>query len=57
MCSYFTHFVHEGGGGGRPCAPVRYYKECATAALPGDPKTAPPSYRFFIGMVERLRNV
>ena len=25
--------------------------------LPGDPKTAPPSYRYFIGMVERLHNV
>jgi alkanesulfonate monooxygenase SsuD/methylene tetrahydromethanopterin reductase-like flavin-dependent oxidoreductase (luciferase family) len=25
--------------------------------LPGDPETAPPSYRYFIGMVERLRNV
>ena len=27
------------------------------AAFPGDPKTAPPSYRYFIAMVERLRNV
>jgi hypothetical protein len=27
------------------------------AAFPGDPQTAPPSYRYFIGMVERLRNV
>jgi hypothetical protein len=36
---------------------IRYYKECVIAAFPGDPKTAPPSYRYFIGMVERLRNV
>ena len=36
---------------------IRYYQECAIPALPGDPKTAPPSYRYFIGMVERLRNV
>ena len=27
------------------------------AAFPGDPKTASPSYRYFIGMVERLRKV
>jgi len=26
-------------------------------AFPGDPKTAPPSYFYFIDMVERLRNV
>ena len=26
-------------------------------ALPGDPKTAPPSYRYFIDMVERLQKV
>jgi hypothetical protein len=27
------------------------------AAFPGDPNTAPPSYRYFIAMVDRLRNV
>jgi hypothetical protein len=26
-------------------------------ALPGDPKTAPPSYRYFVDMVERLNKV
>jgi hypothetical protein len=26
-------------------------------ALPGDPKTAPPSYRYFIDMVARLHTV
>jgi len=26
-------------------------------AFPGDPKTAPPSYRYFIDMVDRLRKV
>ena len=26
-------------------------------ALPGDPKTAPPSYRYFVDMVERLHKV
>ena len=27
------------------------------ASFPGDPKTAPPSYRYFIDIVERLKNV
>ena len=26
-------------------------------AFPGDPLTAPPSYRYYIAMVDRLRNV
>jgi hypothetical protein len=26
-------------------------------ALPGDPKTAPPSYRYFVDMVDRLSKV
>ena len=26
-------------------------------ALPGDPNTAPPSYRYFVDMVERLQKV
>ena len=36
---------------------IRYYKECVIPALPGDPKTAPPSYRYFVDMVERLGKV
>ncbi len=36
---------------------IRYYRECVIPAFPGDPATAPPSYRYFIDMVERLRNV
>jgi alkanesulfonate monooxygenase SsuD/methylene tetrahydromethanopterin reductase-like flavin-dependent oxidoreductase (luciferase family) len=58
MCSYFIHFAdtpHEEEAA--RARQIRYYRECALAALPGDPKTAPPSYRYFVGMVERLRNV
>ena len=33
---------------------IRYFKECALAALPGDPRTAPPSHGYFVDMVERL---
>src|SRR4029077_3940540 len=58
MCSYFLHFAdtpaEEAAARARQ---IRYYKECVIAAFPGDPETAPPSYRYFIGMVERLRNV
>ena len=58
MCSYFIHFANtkeeEEAARARQ---IRYYKECVIAAFPSDPKTAPPSYRYFIGMVERLRNV
>lgn len=58
MCSYFTHFadnaVQERAQRERQ---VRYYRECVIPAFPSDPKTAPPSYRYFIEMVERLQNV
>ena len=58
MCSYFTHFAdtkaEEQAARARQ---IRYYKECVIAAFPGDPSTAPPSYRYFIRMVERLRYV
>jgi alkanesulfonate monooxygenase SsuD/methylene tetrahydromethanopterin reductase-like flavin-dependent oxidoreductase (luciferase family) len=58
MCSYFIHFadtkVEDEAARARQ---IRYYRECVIAAFPGDPRTAPPSYRYFVGMVERLRNV
>jgi alkanesulfonate monooxygenase SsuD/methylene tetrahydromethanopterin reductase-like flavin-dependent oxidoreductase (luciferase family) len=58
MCSYFTHFAdNKEQEAAAPARQIRYYKECVIAAFPGDPKTAPPSYRYFIDMVERLRNV
>ncbi|MEA2985770.1 MAG: hypothetical protein QOD94_2024, partial [Alphaproteobacteria bacterium] len=36
---------------------VRNNPDCVIPALPGDPKTAPPSYRYFIDMVDRLHKV
>jgi len=58
MCSYFIHFAdtkaEEQAARARQ---IRYHKECVIAAFPGDPKTAPPSYRYFIAMVEQRRNV
>ncbi len=58
MCSYFIHFADDKAEEDAARArQIRYYKECVIPAFPGDPKTAPPSYRYFIGMVERLQQV
>ncbi len=58
MCSYFIHFAdnkpQEDAARARQ---LRYYKECVIPALPGDPKTVPPSYRYFVDMVARLQKV
>lgn len=58
MCSYFLHFadddVQQQAARARQ---VRYYRECVIPAFPGDPATAPPSYRYFVDMVDRLRTV
>ena len=58
MCSYFTHFADtkaQEDASARP--PDALLRECVIPALPGDPKTAPPSYRYFVDMVERLHKV
>lgn len=58
MCSYFTHFADNAQQErAQRERQVRYYRECVIPALPGDPKTAPPSYRYFIDMVDRLGKV
>ncbi len=58
MCSYFTHFAdNKAQEDAVRARQIRYYKECVIPALPGDPKTAPPSYRYFVDMVERLHKV
>jgi alkanesulfonate monooxygenase SsuD/methylene tetrahydromethanopterin reductase-like flavin-dependent oxidoreductase (luciferase family) len=58
MCSYFLHFAdtpaEEAAARARQ---VRYYRECAIAAFPGDLATAPPSYRYFVDIVDRLHKV
>ena len=55
MCSYFIHFADTMAEDEAARArQIRYFKECALAALPGDPRTAPPSYGYFVDMVERL---
>jgi alkanesulfonate monooxygenase SsuD/methylene tetrahydromethanopterin reductase-like flavin-dependent oxidoreductase (luciferase family) len=58
MCSYFAHFADDPAAERAARArQIRYFQECVIAAFPGDPKTAPRSYRYFVGMVERLRRL
>jgi alkanesulfonate monooxygenase SsuD/methylene tetrahydromethanopterin reductase-like flavin-dependent oxidoreductase (luciferase family) len=58
MCSYFLHFADDPAAEEAARArQIRYYKECVIAAFPGDPATAPPSYRYFIDIVDRLQKV
>jgi alkanesulfonate monooxygenase SsuD/methylene tetrahydromethanopterin reductase-like flavin-dependent oxidoreductase (luciferase family) len=58
MCSYFLHFADTPAAQDAARArQIRYYKECVIPAFPGDPKTAPPSYRYFIEIVDRLTKV
>ena len=58
ICSYFIHFADDAQSEAAARArQIRYFRECVIPAFPGDPATAPPSYRYFIGLVERLRNL
>ena len=58
MCSYFTHFADtKEQENAQRARQIRYYRECAIPALPSDPKTTPPSYRYFVDMVDRLLKV
>jgi alkanesulfonate monooxygenase SsuD/methylene tetrahydromethanopterin reductase-like flavin-dependent oxidoreductase (luciferase family) len=58
ICSYFTHFADtpEQEQAAR-IRQMRYFQECVLDALPGDPATAPPTYKYFVSMVERLKNM
>ena len=58
MCSYFTHFYdNKAQEDAARARQIRYYKECVIPAVPGDPATAPPSYRYFVDMVAKLHTV
>jgi len=47
MCSYFIHFADTPAEDEAARArQIRYFKECALVALPGDPRTTPPSYGY-----------
>jgi alkanesulfonate monooxygenase SsuD/methylene tetrahydromethanopterin reductase-like flavin-dependent oxidoreductase (luciferase family) len=58
MCSYFLHFADEPAAEQAARArQLRYFQECVLDALPSDPATAPPTYKYFVSMVERLKNM
>ena len=52
-------FRRQAGAGGRRSARGRSAttRNASSRRFPGDPKTAPPSYRYFVDMVERLHNM
>jgi alkanesulfonate monooxygenase SsuD/methylene tetrahydromethanopterin reductase-like flavin-dependent oxidoreductase (luciferase family) len=58
MCSYFLHFADtKEQEAAQRARQIRYFKECGMPALPSDPKTVPPSYRYFLEIVDRLSKV
>ena len=58
MCSYFVHIADNEAEDryGRE-ALIRYFHEALIAAFPGDPATAPPSYRYFVEICDILRKM
>jgi len=58
MCSYFIHFADDAEQqAAQRARQIRYYKECVIAAVPNDPNNTPPSYRYFLDMVDKLGKV
>jgi alkanesulfonate monooxygenase SsuD/methylene tetrahydromethanopterin reductase-like flavin-dependent oxidoreductase (luciferase family) len=58
VCSYFTHFADDAKSEAAARErQLRYFKECVIGALPGDPKTAPPTYHYFVSMVDNIRKM
>ncbi len=58
MCSYFIHIADSAQeeAYGRE-ALIRYFHDALIAAFPSDAKTVPPTYKYFVGIVETLRNM
>jgi alkanesulfonate monooxygenase SsuD/methylene tetrahydromethanopterin reductase-like flavin-dependent oxidoreductase (luciferase family) len=58
ITSYFIHFAdtpaEERAARERQ---LRYHQECTQHAFPGDPKTAPESYKYFEAIVNRYRTM
>ncbi len=56
MCSYFIHIADTPAeeAYGRECL-VRYFQDALIAAFPADAKTVPPTYAYFVQIVESLR--
>jgi alkanesulfonate monooxygenase SsuD/methylene tetrahydromethanopterin reductase-like flavin-dependent oxidoreductase (luciferase family) len=58
MCSYFIHIgeTKQDEDYGRE-ALLRYFKDALIAAFPSDAKTVPPTLKYFLGIVDLLRNM
>jgi alkanesulfonate monooxygenase SsuD/methylene tetrahydromethanopterin reductase-like flavin-dependent oxidoreductase (luciferase family) len=58
MCSYFVHICDsaEDEAYGRQ-ALIRYFQDALLAAFPSDMAKTPPSYRYFIEIVDILKNL
>jgi alkanesulfonate monooxygenase SsuD/methylene tetrahydromethanopterin reductase-like flavin-dependent oxidoreductase (luciferase family) len=58
MCSYFIHICDRPADEafGRQ-ALIRYFQDALIAAFPSDPAKTPPSYRYFIEIVDILKNM
>lgn len=58
MCSYFIHIAGspEEEAFGRESL-VRYFKDALVAAFPSNPKTVPPTLKYFIDIVDILNNM
>ena len=58
MCSYFVHIADtpEEEAYGRESL-IRYFHDALIAAFPANAKTVPPTYKYFLEIVEILRNM
>jgi alkanesulfonate monooxygenase SsuD/methylene tetrahydromethanopterin reductase-like flavin-dependent oxidoreductase (luciferase family) len=58
MCSYFVHIADDAKSEayGRESL-IRYFRDALIAAFPADAKTVPPTYRYFLEIVDILKNM
>jgi alkanesulfonate monooxygenase SsuD/methylene tetrahydromethanopterin reductase-like flavin-dependent oxidoreductase (luciferase family) len=58
ICSYFIHIAddEESDAFGRSTL-LRYFNQCVISAFPSDPKKVPPSYAYFLDIVDRINNL
>jgi alkanesulfonate monooxygenase SsuD/methylene tetrahydromethanopterin reductase-like flavin-dependent oxidoreductase (luciferase family) len=58
MCSYFLHIAEtpQEEAYGRASL-IRYFHEAVIGAFPSDPKTVPPTYKYFIEIVNIMKNM
>src|SRR5438105_11664510 len=58
MCSYLIHIADDPGeeAYGRESL-IRYFHDALISAFPSDAKTVPPTYAYFVKIVEILRDM